>query len=178
MERDQKPSSKVSDGVRSRGPKTIAEPEKELRFTRTRQAWVFYGMAVVSFAASIALLMLSVQDWGLDQPLLKGWWWLCVPSLLLCYGMLHLGIRCTRHAYIILSPLGVEIFPFFRARKNLQVIYWSQLADAEVSGGALQLHFTVEKSSGVIASLKPIAMAQRALLEKAVAGVMAKRDLT
>ena len=172
MERDQKPSSKVSDGVRSRGPKAIAEPEKELRFTRAHQARVFYGLSVITFAASMAIFILATQDWGMGGPLLKGWWWLCLPGLLLCYLMLRLGLRCTRHAYIILSPLGVEIFPFFRARNNLQVIYWSQLADAEVKDGQLFLHFTAEKSSGVIASLKPIPAERRLMLEKAVVGVM------
>ena len=50
--------------------------------------------------------------------------------------------------------------------------------DAEVKDEQLFLHFTAEKSSGVIASLKPIPAERRLMLEKAVAGVMKKRDLT
>ena len=172
MEGKKPVSKKVHDTVLPRGPKMIAEPEKELRFTRARQARLFYGLAVITFSASMAIFILATQDWGMGGPLLKGWWWLCLPGLSLCYLMLRLGLRCTRHAYIILSPLGVEIFPFFRARKNLQVIYWSQLADAEVKEGQLFLHFTAEKSSGVIASLKPIPAERRRMLAKAVAGVM------
>ena len=76
----------------------------------------------------------------------------------------------------ILSPLGVEIFPFFKARENLQIIYWSQVADAEVKDGQLFLHFTEEKKSGVVASLSPIPEVRRLLLEKAVVGVMEKRN--
>lgn len=166
---------KVKHTVLPRGPKTIAEPEKELRFTRSRQAPLFFGLGVVAFAASLALFILSTQDWGMQAPLLDGWWWLCVPGMLLCYGMLRLGLRCTRNAYIILSPLGVEIFPFFKARENLQVIYWSQVADAEVKDNKLLLHFSVEKKSGVIASLAPISHVRRLFLEKAVIGVIERR---
>ncbi len=177
MEDEEKPiKEKVKDAVIPRGPKTIAEPEKELRFTRARQAPLFFGLAVISFAAAMGVFILSTQDWGMGGPLLEGWWWLCLPGLLLCYGMLRLGLRCPRHAYIILSPLGVEIFPFFKARENLQIIYWSQVADAEVKDGQLFLHFTEEKKSGVVASLVPIPEGRRELLEKAVTGVMGKRE--
>ena len=175
MEQDEKLSSKVRDAVLPRGPKTIAEPEKELRFTRARQAPLFFAVAVISFAVSLGIFILSTQDWGMEEPLLKGWWWLCLPGLIVCYLMIRLGLRCTRHAYIILSPLGVEIFPFFKARENLQIIYWSQVADAEVKEGNLFLHFSEEKKSGVIASMSPIPAERRELLEKAVIGVMAKR---
>jgi len=171
MEETKPDRQKVRDAVLPRGPKAVAEPEKELRFTRARQAGVFYGLAAVILTAGMTLLALSIQNWGLVA-LLKAWWWLGLLALLVCFGLLRLAIGCTRHAYIILSPLGVEIFPFFRAKKNLQVIYWSQLADAEVKDGQLLLHFTAEKSSGVIASLKPIPAGRRVLLEKAVAGVM------
>jgi hypothetical protein len=175
MEQEKKPGKKVRDTVLPRGPKAVAEPEKELRFTRAAQAPVFYASAVVFFAASMAVFILSTQDWGMGGPMLDGWLWLCLPGLLLCYAMLRLGLRCTRHAYIILNPLGVEIFPFFKARKNLQVIYWSEVAAAEVCNDNLVLHFSEEKMSGVIASLKPIPQIRRQLLETAVTGVIEKR---
>ena len=103
------------------------------------------------------------------------WLWLCAPLLLGCFVFFRLALRCTRHAFIILSPLGVEIFPFFKARENLQVVYWSQVADAEVREDKLFLHFTEEKKSGVIVSLKPIPSEKRQLLETAVRGVMEKK---
>lgn len=178
MDEEEKLSEKVKSVVLPRGPKSIAEPEKELRFTRAAQAPIFFALSAVVFAATVAVFILSTQDWGMDDPPLKSWWWLCLPGLLGCYAFIRLGLRCTRHAYIILSPLGVEIFPFFKAAKNLQIIYWSQIADAEFSPDAknLVLHFTEEKKSGVIASLKPIPAARRHLLEEAVLGVLEKRD--
>ena len=178
MHDEEKLSDKVKDAVLPRGPKSIAEPEKELRFTRAAQAPLFFGASAVVFEARTAVFILSTQDWGMDDPPLESWWWLCVPGLLLCYAMIRLGLRCTRHAYIILSPLGVEIFPFFKAKENLQVIYWSQVADAEFTSDAknLVLHFTEEKKSGVIASLKPIPAGRRHLLEEALLGTLEKRE--
>jgi len=89
---------------------------------------------------------------------------------------LRMGIRCTRHAYLIVTPLGVEIFPFFKAEKNLQIIYWSEVADAEVSPdlSRMTLHFNREKKSGVVVSLNPIPRERRALLEKVVSGMAQK----
>ena len=176
MEETKSDRRKIRDVLLPPGPRTVAEPEKELRFTRARQAWVFFALAAVILSAGMTLLALAIQNWGLIA-LLKVWWWLLLAGSLLGLEMLRLGVRCTRHAYIILSPLGVEIFPFFKARQNLQVIYWSQIADAEVRDGNLVLHFSEEKKSGIIASLKPIPTEGRMMLEKAVAGVMEKRDL-
>ena len=180
MEEEEKLSHKVRDKVLPRGPKSIAEPEKELRFTRAAQAPLFFAVSVIFFVVSMAVFILLTQDWGMSGPLLVGWIWalLCALGLLFCYAFVRLGLRCTRHAYIILSPLGVEIFPFFKANKNLQIIYWSQVADAEFSPDAknLMLHFTEEKKSGVIASLRPIPERRRHLLEEAVLGVMENRQ--
>lgn len=178
MEDEKTVGDKVRNAVVPRGPKTIAEPEKELRFTRAAQAPLFFGFSALFVAVAMGMFILSTQDWGMKAPLLDGWWWVCFPLLLIAYWMLRLGLRCTQNAYIILSPLGVEIFPFFKARENLQVIYWTQVADAEFTPDAknLVLHFTEEKKSGVIASLKPIPSMRRHLLEEAVLGVMEKRD--
>ncbi len=170
-------SGKLKEVVMPRGPKSIAEPEKELRFTRKRQAGVFFALAVIAFSLSMGWYMLVTEDWGMEKPLLEGWLWVSGLGLLAFFAFLRLGVRCTRHAYLILSPLGVEIFPFFKARENLQVIYWSQVADAEVEDGELRLHFTEEKKSGVIVSLAPISKARRVFLKKAITGVMKNRNL-
>ena len=176
MEEKKTVGGKMREVVLPRGPKTIAEPEKELRFTRAAQAPLYYGVSVVFFAISLALFILSTQDWGMEQPLLHGWWWLGVVGLTLSYFMFRTGLRCTRHAYIILSPLGVEIFSFFNPRKNLQVVYWSQVVDAEIKVGRLILHYNEEKQSGVIVSLRPIPVSRQHLLKEAVVGVLQKRE--
>lgn len=158
------------------GPRPVAEPEKELRFTRGAQAIVFYVLASLTACTGIALMILSTQDWGMDQPPLKAWWWLIIPNTLIGIWFLRLGIRCSRHAYIILTPLGVEIFPFFKPGKNLRVIYWTEVHDAEVRDSQLILHLSEQKERGVIASLQPIPSRQRDLLRTAMKGMMGKRQ--
>lgn len=178
MEEKETISKKIKTTVLPSGPKSLAEPEKELRFTRAAQAPLFYAVSVLCFAASLAVFILSTQDWGMGDPMLDGWVWLCVPGLIMTYAALRVGLRCTRHAYIILSPLGVEIFPFIKPEKNLQIIYWSEVDDVELSSHAKQLiiHFNQEKKSGVVVSLNPIPVTRRHLLEEAVLGVMEKRE--
>lgn len=178
MSEDKKLSEKIRNVVIPSGPKGVCEPEKEIRFTRAAQASLFFAVSVLVFAACVAVFILSTQDWGMDRPILDGWLWLCIPGLLLIYAALRTGLRCTRHAYIILNPLGIEIFPFYRPEKNLQIIYWSQLDDADFSKNArsMTLHFNAEKSSGVVVSLNPIPCGRRHLLEEAVLGVLEKRQ--
>lgn len=166
--------TKIRDVLLPSGPRPVTEPGKELRFTRAGQAPPFYIIASLMFAAGIGLGIFSTQKWGMANPPLQNWWWLCIPVLLTGIWLFRIAMRCSRHAYLILTPLGVEIFPFFRARKNLQVIYWTEIAAAEFKENRLFLHFSEDKNSGVIASLYPIAAPQRHLLEKAINGRMAQ----
>ena len=163
---------KIRSALLPSGPKSIAEPEKELRFTRAGQAPLFYIIAALTVAAGIGLVILSTQKWGMDAPPLQNWWWLGIPDLLIGFWFFRLGMRCSQHAYLILTPLGVEIFPFFNAHKNLQVLYWTQIAEAEVDSRKLIMHFSDQKNSGVVVSLRPILPKQRKLLKKAIEGRM------
>jgi hypothetical protein len=120
--------------------------------------------------ASIASLRLNVIP---KDPTTPRWW----PLLPLPFALLFFrrACRCVRHAYLRLTPLGIEIFPFFNARQNLQVIYWSEIAAAEVNArNQLVIHFNKDRSSGVVASLSPIAPTKRALLKHAIEGRMRK----
>ena len=159
------------------GPKTLAEPEKELRFTRAGQAPLFMVISVALFASACALFILSTQYWGVEKPLFKGWLWVIVPLIISSFAFLRLGLHCVSHAYIILTPLGVEIFPFFQPEKNLQIIYWQQIYDAEISENRkeLVLHFSKDKQSGIVASLKPIPKIRWKLLEEAVVKTLKSR---
>lgn len=167
----------IIPSVIPKGPKSLAEPEKELRFTRASQAGAFYALSVIFFSLTMAIFILSTQNWGMTGPKLAEWFWvwLCIPGITLTFIFMRLGLRCTRHAYIILSPLGVEIFPFFHAQKNLQLVYWSEITDVDVDTDKLTLHFTEEKKSGIVASLAPIPRKRRRLLKKAILGVMENR---
>jgi hypothetical protein len=153
------------------GPKSVAEPHKELRFTRSGQGRRLFLAAAALSTLSIFLLAAAFTP-GLEFPL----WWSLLP-LLPAVGLFYLAYRCVRFAYLLLTPLGVEIFPLTKARQNLQVLYWSEIAHAEIDPqqSFLTLHFNEEQTSGIKASLRPIAKAQRPLLARAIEGRMAER---
>ena len=153
------------------GPKEVAEPHKELRFTRSAQGRLFFLLGATCVTIAIFLAAASLTA-GLEYPL----WWAAFPLVpaLPCF---LLAYHCVRHAYLILTPLGVELFPFINPRKNLQVLYWSEIDHAEVSDDhrILTIHFNKERSAGIKATLSPIIAAKRHLLARAIEGRMAER---
>lgn len=163
------------------GPKEVTEPHKELRFTRSAQGSLFSILAATCAGISLAIILLNLLADELPlafrEPRIP-WWWALLPlpgGVLLC----RLALRCTRHAYLILTPLGIEIFPFFNPRENMQVLYWSQISKAEVSQlKRLVIHFDDGETSGVVASLTPLLPARRKLLARAITGRMANRTGT
>ncbi len=153
---------------------TIQSPEKELRFTRSGQAAVFWVLAAVLAAVAITLLATSIyRD---INPLLPHPAWALLPSALAAV-VGNFAIRLTRHAYLILTPLGIEIFPFFRPADGMRLVTWQEISDAEVDEHLkrLTLHHNAEKSSGIHLSLTPIRADRRSLLAKAVIGRLSPR---
>ena len=153
-------------------PKEVSEPHKELRFTRAGQAQGFVVIAAVAFAFSLLLTV----TWLMGHPSFT--WWMPLPFLVLAIFLARLGTRCARHAYIILTPLGVEIFPLRKPEKNLNLVYWTQLENAEFDPelATLKLHYNEKKTAGVILSLKPILIKKRPLLKKALEGRLAEKS--
>ena len=153
------------------GPKEVAEPHKELRFTRSAQGRLFFLLGAACLTIAIFLAAASLTA-GLEYPL----WWAAFPLVpaLPCF---LLAYHCIRHAYLILTPLGVELFPFINPRQNLQVLYWSEIDHAEVSDDlrSLTIHFNAERTSGIKATLSPIVASKRPLLARAIEGRMAER---
>jgi len=147
-------------------PKPVAEPHKELRFTRSNQAQGFLiaGAVLVAFA-----ILLGITT-ALGHPNFH--WWMPLPLLAVAFFLIRTGIRCTRHAYLIFTPLGIEVFPFLKPKKNLNLIYWGEIEDFEIleEKEILKLHHDSEKNSGIVLSLKPVLPKQRPLLEKVLVG--------
>lgn len=147
----------------------IQSPEKELRFTRSGQAIIFFISAAVLTAVGMTIL---ASAWYRDiNPFLPHPAW-ALPPFVFAAFMTHTGVQLTKHAYIILTPLGIEIFPFFRPTDGMRLVTWQEVHAAEVDAKMkrLTLHHDAEKSSGIHLSLAPIRTDRRTLLAKAVIG--------
>ncbi len=147
----------------------IQSPEKELRFTRSGQAIHFWIGAAVLAAVGITILATAIcRD---INPRLPHPAWALLP-LALAGITVRLAVRMTRHAYLILTPLGIEIFPFFRPSEGMRLVLWQELDHAEVNEKTtrLTLHHDSGKTSGIHLLLTPIRADRRTLLAKAVIG--------
>jgi hypothetical protein len=147
----------------------VQSPEKELRFTRSGQAVVFWVLAAVCAAAAVTCAATAIyRD---TNPQLPHPAWALVPlgiSLLTA----RLAVDMTRHAYLILTPLGIEIFPWFRPSAGMRLVIWQEVHAVEVNASTtvLTLHHNSAKTSGIHLSLLPIRHDRRGLLAKAVTG--------
>ena len=147
----------------------IQSPEKELRFTRSGQAAMFWIVAAVAFAVAMTLLLTSIyRDVNPEVPHPV---WAVLP-LIISWLCVRLALRMTKHAYLILTPMGIEIFPLFKAESSMQMVMWSEIDGAETDASLtrLTLHHNAEKTSGIHLSLRPIRKDRRALLAKAISG--------
>ena len=147
----------------------VAEPQKELRFTRSGQAVGFCvaGAVMVGFAVTV-LATGAYRATNLEFVYIA---W-AAPLLILAACAFFLATRLTKHAYLILTPMGLEIFPFFRPAKGMQMVFWQEISAAEIDeqGKWLTLHFNDERTAGMHLSLSPIRKKLRDLLAKAVLG--------
>jgi hypothetical protein len=145
----------------------IQSPEKELRFTRSAQAVLFWLISAVFGAVAITLLATSTCrdiNPGLPHPA-----WALAP-LAGAVISARLAWSLTRHAYLILTPLGIEIFPFFRPQAGMTLVSWQEInaAEANAARTRLTLHRDAARTSGIHLSLRPVRADRRDLLIKAV----------
>jgi hypothetical protein len=147
----------------------VAQPHQELRFTRARQAVGFWLAAAVAATASLTLCGIAFYR-HIDPNLPHAAW--ALPPLALAVILVRLALRCTKRAYLILTPLGVEIFPFFRPADGMRLVSWPEIAAIETDPARLRLtlHFNREKTAGVHLSLRPLPLDRREWLLKALQG--------
>lgn len=147
----------------------VQSPEKKLQFTRSGQA-THFGL-LSALCTSIAVTLLATSLYPEIHPELPHLAW-ALASLSLAGVAAWLAVRQTRHAYLILSPLGIDIFPFFRPITSMQLVVWQEVDAAEVNPSMtwLTLHRDAVKSSDIHLSLRPIRRDRRELLAKAVIG--------
>jgi hypothetical protein len=158
-------------------PQSVKSPEKELRFTRSAQGLQFIVLCVISVVTSLALWVLATQGTEFERPRLDGLAWTALLPLPLAFFTFRLAMRCIRHAYLILTPLGIEIFPLFRPDKNMALIIWQEIHTMELRDATtLVLHRDAEKTSGIVLSLKPILASRRQLLHHTIHGISRRQN--
>jgi len=145
----------------------VRVPAKELRFTRSRQATGFWVAAAVLAAVAVVLAVSGLER--ATNPALPHPGWAVLPAVA-AWALARLALRCIRHAYLILTPLGIEIFPFLRPAQGMQLVAWGEIHAAEVDAAhrRLTLHFNPGKSAGIVLSLAPLRRDRRAWLAQAV----------
>ncbi|MDP0490755.1 MAG: hypothetical protein Q7Q71_06880 [Verrucomicrobiota bacterium JB023] len=150
----------------------VAHPEKELRFTRIAQARFF--VMVAALAATAAIILFGIAHFPERSPIS---YWPSLPPLIISILSLPCAWRCARKAFLILSPVGIEIFPFFRPVKNFRLIPWQDFHYAEVIVDELHIHFDEAQTAGVVISLSPLDKARQDLLARAIEGRMQERGI-
>jgi hypothetical protein len=147
----------------------IQSPQQELRFTRSGQAAGFWLAAAILAAAALTLAATSFYR-GVNPDLPHPAW--ALAPLMAAIAAARLAWRLTRHAYLILTPLGIEIFPFLRPAAGMQLVVWQEIDSMETDAALkrLTLHRDAARTSGVHLSLRPVRADRRPLLAKAVEG--------
>ncbi len=151
--------------------------QKEIRFTRNAQAVHFFMLALLFLCLGVTLYLVSLDVWTVSQePLLQGSWYglLTLPFIA---GFTAAGIHLAKHAYMIFSPVGIELFPFFFPSKNMEVLYWSEVQDVGFTPDEKMLEITMtgEPERKVFIATAPLNRASRDLLGRTIAGVQEQR---
>ena len=150
---------------------------QEIRFTRNAQAVHFFVLALIFFCVGIALYCLSLDLWKTQEPLLKRSWYgvLTLPFIGLSVWA---GVHLAKHAYMIFSPIGVEIFPFFYPSKNMQVLYWQEVEDVAITpdGKMLEVTLLSEGENKIFIATEPLRPKSRDLLGKTIDGIRTQRE--
>ncbi len=139
-------------------------PEQELRFTRDAQGrrWGIAAVAALALATGCLLGLFIAPPDASAVPL----WVSAALTAAVAAACTWIAIYCLSHAFLILSPVGVEIFPFFYPSRGLQVILWQEIGNARIEGGHLMLDFP--SGGGIGLSLAPLGPRNRILLIEAI----------
>ena len=146
----------------------VTDSSKEVRFTRARQAIVWLILASCGCVGILALVLCQFLPAPFSMRVGLFFWVLLCMQLVFVFLTVKVALRCLRHAYLIFSPVGVEIFPWKKPEKNLDVVLWGQIDHMEMRNQQLYIHFNAEQTAGKVISLKPIFPKQHYLIERII----------
>ena len=159
-------------------PQNITEPEKELRFTRSRQGLTFVTTSILCFCSAgfiwFRVYFNYLESSQINELMIP----IVVSTFLIVLAILFffVAVHCTRHAILILTPLGLELFPFWFPVKNFRMIYWSEMDNVFVSEDMKLMHIDFNSGSKILVSMSPIATHLRSYLKVAVEGRMKEKN--
>lgn len=156
--------------------KRVLNPEKELRFTRSRQAMGFALLSAMCIGAACTILTVVIYTAAINRESPVSPMWSILPfALAIPCGWAALYLAS--HAYILLTPLGIEIFPLWRPATNLRIVYWAEIGKVTIDDlrKLLVIDFK-EGGGGVVLTLNPIRKPTRELLRLAVEGRAKKHE--
>jgi len=164
-------------GILQKGnPQKVGAPEKELRFTRARQGNPFWMVGIFFFVVACGIAAASTKFFSppSGHRIVENGWWALVP-LALAIACFWAAIHLTRHAYIILTPIGVEIFPLLFPSKNLNVVYWPEIEGISFDDARRQMVIDIAGGSKIFLTLAPIRKDRLDLLVLAAEGRMEEK---
>jgi len=150
--------------------KRVLNPEKELRFTRSRQAMGFALLAAMCIGAAFTILTIVIYTSSVEiESPIDPLWSILPFALAIPCGWAALFLAS--HAYILLTPLGIEIFPLWRPATNLRIVYWAEIGKITIDDAhqLLVIDFK-EGGGGIVLTLNPIRKPARELLRHAIKG--------
>ena len=152
-------------------PSSAAIPE--LRFTRSRQAVVSLACGLGCLLLSLGIFILHYQRF--THPPVFFWGFIPLPLAAL---FLWLAWHQLRHPFLILTRIGVEIYPFFLPARNMHLLLWQQISRSEILFDPPRLILTRADATDakIFITLAPLVPRQRELLQTALAGVQSNRE--
>jgi hypothetical protein len=126
---------------------------------------------VGSIGAALVVLGWQWDDKAMPAAMLPSPWPGTIPIALA--GLLFVwAFRLVRQPLLILTPVGLEVYPFVRPERNMQLILWAEIDSLELDSRRHWLVITLANAADrkVFVSLRPLTRSARVLLERAIEG--------
>ncbi len=137
------PARKVRPGLGVDDIKHIPTTERELRFTRNRLGFILIAAGMVLMMTAVLLQMAGYD--AITPYLLAPLWGMQASVIIPGIICLYVGWRCLRYATLIVTPLGLEVMPFFKPRQTMSWYVWQQIRSVELRGSTLILDIIEEQ---------------------------------
>ncbi|MEM6911851.1 MAG: hypothetical protein AAF555_09750 [Verrucomicrobiota bacterium] len=149
---------------------TLSLPQPELRFTRSAWASLLGLLAAGFFCGAMvgSAWAFHLQTERGEFGLLS--WLAIVGPIASASTLLWLSRWLAKRTYLLLSGVGVEVFPLFKPEDRLEVFPWDEVAEARVLESPRALHLTLASQAEFRIPLGALRPDSCQLLQTAVAG--------